>query len=297
MCGEEAEKFHSRRSVLRGAATAAVAVGAAVALPGVAAAAGAQHVPESESSGHGRNRVPVDKISIQLYSLRTALEADLPGTLSALADIGYRKVELAGTYGRTAKEFRGLLDQNHIRASSTHVGIDGDLDQTIADARVLGNTRANVPFAAFDTIQGWKDFGGRMDAAARAFLKAGIPLGYHNHAHEFAPIDGVLPYDVLRANTSKRLVHLEIDLFWAVDGGADPIEVYRKNFPRTTQYHVKDRTADGQMVDPGQGAIDFPRIFRATRPNLAEYIVEHDQPADPLKTAQNGFEYLRHVRF
>jgi sugar phosphate isomerase/epimerase len=218
MCGEEAEQFHSRRSVLRGAATAAVAVGAALALPGVASAS-------EEGHGHGRGRVPVDKISIQLYSLRSALQADLSGTLSALADIGYRKVELAGTYGRTAQEFRGLLDKYHLRATSTHTGIDGDLDKTIADAKVLGNSRANVPWANFDTIEGWKEFAGRLDTAALAFRKAGIPLGYHNHAHEFAPIGGVRPYDVLTANTSKRYVHLEIDLFWAVEGGADPISL------------------------------------------------------------------------
>jgi hypothetical protein len=83
--------------------------------------------------------VPKDKISIQLYTLRSVLETDLEGTLDALADIGYRKVELAGTYGRSAAEFRKLLDARHIRATSTHVGIDGDIDQAIADAKVLGN--------------------------------------------------------------------------------------------------------------------------------------------------------------
>ncbi|WP_394363042.1 sugar phosphate isomerase/epimerase family protein [Amycolatopsis sp. SB7-3] len=295
MCGEEAEQFHSRRALLRGAATAAVAVGAAVALPGVASAA---TEAESQGSGHhGRGRVPVEKISIQLYSLRTALQADLPGTLSALADIGYRKVELAGTYGRSAEEFRGLLDKNHIKATSTHVGIDGDLDKTIADAKILGNTRANVPWANFGTIDGWKQFAGRMDAAARKFRQAGIPLGYHNHAHEFAPIDGVRPYDVLTRNTNPRYVHLEIDLFWAVEGGMDPVSLYRQHCPRVVQYHVKDRTAAGEMVDPGKGVIDFPRIFRHTRPHLAEYIVEHDNPTDPLSTAQTGFTYLRNVRF
>ncbi|MBB4689065.1 sugar phosphate isomerase/epimerase family protein [Amycolatopsis jiangsuensis] len=296
MCGEEAEKFHSRRAILRGAATAAVAAGAAVTLPGVAGAA-TTTAAQPAGFGHGHLRVPVDKISIQLYSLRTALEADLEGTLSALADIGYRKVELAGTYGRTAKEFRRLLDKYRIKATSTHVGIDGDLDQTIADARTLGNTRANVPFAAFDTIDGWKQFAGQLEDAGRAFRRAGIPLGYHNHAHEFEPIDGVRPYDVLAANTSGRYVHLEIDLFWAVEGGADPIKLYWQNFPRVPQYHVKDRTADGQMVDPGAGVIDFPRIFRSTLPNLHEYIVEHDMPTDPLATAQAGFRYLHTVRF
>lgn len=285
MCGEDAEQFLSRRSMLRGVATAALVAGAAVALPNVADAAPA------------RRRIPLDKISIQLYSLRSLLQNDPEGTLSALADLGYRKVELAGTYGRSATEFRAILDRCHLRATSTHVGIDGDVKKTIADALTLGNSYANVPFAQFGTIAEWEAFAGRLNTAAIAFRKAGIKLGYHNHAHEFAPIGGVLPYDVLTAKTNKRDVHLEIDLFWAVTGGADPVELFRQHYPRVTQYHVKDRTADGQMTDPGTGVIDFPRIFGASCSTLREFIVEHDQPADPLHTAKVGFEYLRTVRF
>ncbi|MEU4253739.1 sugar phosphate isomerase/epimerase [Amycolatopsis sp. NPDC026612] len=283
MCGPQAEQY-SRRTILN-VATAALAAGAAVALPGTADASPA------------RRRIPLDKISIQLYSLRSLLQNDPEGTLSALADIGYRKVELAGTYGRSATEFRAILDRCHLTASSTHVGIDGDLTQIIADARILGNSLADVPFAQFATIAEWEAFAGRLNTAAAAFRKAGIRLGYHNHAHEFAPIDGVLPYDVLTAKTNKRDVHLEIDLFWAVTGGADPVELFRRHYPRVTQYHVKDRTADGQMTDPGTGVIDFPRIFAASCHTIGEYIVEHDQPADPLNTAKVGFEYLRTVRF
>ncbi|MFD8498559.1 sugar phosphate isomerase/epimerase family protein [Amycolatopsis sp. NPDC059657] len=288
MCGDEAQQAMSRRSILRGAAaTAALAAGAALALPGSATAA----------PGFGYRRIPLSKISIQLYTLRDALQADLPGTLSALADIGYRQVELAGTYGRTAQEFRALLDKNHIRATSTHVGIDGDLNKTIADAKILGNRYANVPFAQFSTIDEWKAFAGRLDAAALAFAAAGIELGYHNHSHEFAPIGGVRPYDVLTANTDRRYVHLEIDLFWAVNAGVNPIDVYEANFSRVMQYHVKDRTADGKMVDPGAGVINFPRIFAATSWNLREYIVEHDNPVNSLTTAKVGFDYLRDLRY
>jgi sugar phosphate isomerase/epimerase len=265
-----------------GVATAALAT---IALPSVADAATA------------RRRIPLDRISIQLYSLRSLLQNDPEGTLSALADIGYRKVELAGTYGRSATEFRAILDRCHLDASSTHVGIDGDLNQTIADAKVLGNRSVVVPYANFGTIAEWEAFAGRMNTAGVTFKKAGLKLGYHNHDHEFHPIDGVLPYDVLTAKTNKRDVHLEIDLFWAVNGGADPVELFRRNYPRVTQYHVKDRTADGQMTDPGTGVINFPRIFAASCHNIAEYIVEHDQPTDPLNTAKVGFEYLRTVRF
>lgn len=279
----------SRRSMLRGAAGAALAVGAAGALPGVASATG---------HGHGRLRVRKDKISIQLYTLRDVLEADLEGTLDALADIGYRKVELAGTYGRTATEFRRLLDQRHIRATSTHVGIDGDINQAIEDAKILGNRRSNVPWANFATIAEWEAFADQLDAAGKAYRRAGIKFGYHNHNQEFAAVDGVRPYDVLTRRTSRRNVDFEMDLFWVVAGNADPVREFYRIAGRVRQYHVKDRTPDGDFADLGEGVIDFPRIFRADYPlEVEEYIVENDQPVDALKCAETGYNYLANVRF
>jgi sugar phosphate isomerase/epimerase len=282
----------SRRSMLRGAAGAALAVGAAGALPGVASAEGAAH------GGHWGLRVPKSKISIQLYTLRSVLEVDLEGTLDALADIGYRKVELAGTYGRTAKEFRKLLDRRHIKATSTHVGIDGDLDQAIADAKILGNKRSNVAWANFPTIAEWKTFADQLEAAGKAYRRAGIGFGYHNHNQEFALVDGVRPYDVLTGRTTRRNVSFEMDLYWVVTGGADPVREFYKIAGRVKQYHVKDRAPDGGFADLGEGTIDFRRIFRANRPlEVEEYIVENDQPVDPLKCAETGYNYLANRRF
>ncbi len=282
----------SRRSMLRGAAGAALAVGAAGALPGVASAEGAAH------GGHWGLRVPKSKISIQLYTLRSVLEVDLEGTLDALADIGYRKVELASTYGRTAKEFRKLLDRRHIKATSTHVGIDGDLDQAIADAKILGNKRSNVAWANFPTIAEWKTFADQLEAAGKAYRRAGIGFGYHNHNQEFALVDGVRPYDVLTGRTTRRNVSFEMDLYWVVTGGADPVREFYKIAGRVKQYHVKDRAPDGGFADLGEGTIDFRRIFRANRPlEVEEYIVENDQPVDPLKCAETGYNYLANLRF
>lgn len=279
----------SRRSMLRGAAGAAITAGAMSALPGTASA----------GHGHRPSRVPKDKISIQLYTLRNLFEADLEGTMSALADIGYRKVEMAGTYGRSAAEFRRILDANHIRATSSHVGIDGiDLDQAIADARTLGNRRVVHPYSNYPTIGEWRDFTARLEAAGKVFRRAGIPLGYHNHNHEFIAIDGVKPYDVITRGTSRRDVYLEMDLYWVVTGEQDPVRVFFQNAGRVKQFHVKDRKPDGGFADLGEGTIDFPRIFRATHPlEVDEYIVENDQPVDALKCADTGFRYLNNVRF
>ncbi len=279
-----------RRTMLRGAAGAALAVGAASALPGVAAAEGA---------GHGRRlRVPKDKISIQLYTLRSILEVELESNLEALADIGYRKVELAGTYGRSATEFRKILDRFHLRATSTHVGIDGDLDKAIADARILGNKKSIVAYANFPTIAEWQTFTARLEAAGKIYRQARIGFGYHNHAHEFQAIGGVRPWDVITRGTSRRNVDLEMDLYWVVTGESDPVREFYRVAGRVKQYHVKDRAEDGGFADLGEGTIDFPRIFRATWPlEVDEYIVENDQPVDALKCAETGYNYLANVRF
>jgi sugar phosphate isomerase/epimerase len=278
----------SRRSILRGAAGAAVVAGAA--------AVGA--VPAAADGSHRRLRIPKDRISIQLYTLRSIMATDLEGTLEALADIGYRKVELAGTHGRTATEFRRILDRFRLRATSTHVGIDGDLNQVIADARTLGHRYVVVPFVNFPTIAEWRAFTERLEQAGSVFRRAGFEFGYHNHDHEYRPINGIRPIDVITQGTSRRNVHLEMDLFWVVTGGADPIREYWRNFGRVRQYHVKDRGPDGSMVDPGTGTIPFPRIFRANWPRgVDEYIVEHDNPPDPLSTAEVGYRYLVNLRF
>jgi sugar phosphate isomerase/epimerase len=280
----------SRRTMLRGAAAGALAAGAVTALPGTASATGSRH--------WWAKRVPKDKISIQLYTLRSILEDDLEGTLSALADIGYRKVELAGTYGRTATEFRRILDRHHLRATSTHVGIDGDLDQAIADAKILGNRKSNVAWANFPTLAEWREFAARLDAAGRLYRRAGIEFGYHNHNHEFQLVEGVRPWDVIVRGTSRRNVSLEMDLYWVVTGGADPVREFYKVAGRVKQYHVKDRAPDGGFADLGEGTIDFPRIFRANWPlEVDEYIVENDEPVDPLKCAETGYNYLADVRF
>jgi sugar phosphate isomerase/epimerase len=279
----------SRRAMLRGAAAAGVAVGAAAALPNAAAAA---------EDSRFRLRVPREKISVQLYTLRSILQTDLEGTLSALADIGYRRVELAGTYGRSATEFRSLLDKNHLEASSTHVNIGDDFNKILADAKILGNKLLVHPYSKYNTVAEWEAFVSRLDAASRVAKKAGFRLGYHNHDHEFHLVEGKRPWDLIVRGTSRRDLHLEIDLFWAVAGNQDPVRLVYENYGRVLQYHVKDRGADGSMVDPGTGTIDFRNIFRRTwHEGVQEFIVEHDQPADPLKTAEVGYKYLLNLRF
>lgn len=294
----------SRRSLL----ATGLGVGAAAAL-GVAAPAEA--VTEATTDDHGRERVPADLISMQLWTVRDDLAQNYDTTLAYLAEIGYPRVELAlGYFGRTAGQLRTFLDGLGIRSTSSHDGLSADdaaLETKIENALTLGQSYIVVPYLNSTSEDEWKAWAERMNVEARAARSAGLRYGYHNHNHEFTTDlgGGRTPWQVLTSELDPRLVHLEIDIYWAVTGGigrgvADPVrftlDVIRKAPQRVLQFHVKDRHLDGDMADLGTGTIDFRRIFEQHR--VKEYIVENDTPdVTPRRTSEVGYRYLRKVRF
>jgi sugar phosphate isomerase/epimerase len=304
---------HLNRRQLLGAAAAA---GAASTLAGAAPAVAG---PASEDSAHGSSgRVPRDKISVQLYTLRDQLAIDLEDSLAELAEIGYTRVEHAGFVGRTAAQFRAALDNAGIRATSGHVGIPQPFDaatweRALEDANIVGNKFIVHPFFGQDAngpIRNpavYRAFAADLNKAGALARRAGLDFGYHNHQAEFLRQNGTnkTGYDILTGETDPRLVHLEVDLFWAFRGARDPVDLIHRLRGRIKQVHVKDLDVSGSFADPGAGLIDFGRIFRHAREaGLVEYIVERDDagtpprsPADALITARVGYDYLAGLRF
>ncbi|WP_374454751.1 sugar phosphate isomerase/epimerase family protein [Nocardioides sp.] len=326
-----AQKGASRRGLLRGAAgvaAGATALGALTASPASAHGRGHGH---GHGHGHGRSeKVPHDRVSIQLYTLRSAAAAPSPGnpaaigylaTLQAVARYGYERVELAGLYGQTAASLRSTLDGLGVRASSSHDGISADTGAAhtkFQNAVTLGQEYVNVPFLTSTNLADWQKWADQMNAEAAIAKRYGLKYGYHNHAHEFT-IDlggGLTPWEVLMDRLDRRLVHLEVDLYWAFTAGvntghttADSALQFAKDVVneaplRVRQYHVKDRTgmgtapAEADMCDLGVGVIDFAELFR--NHEVEEYIVENDtpdNPAAPLLTAAVGHLYLEHLEY
>ncbi|WP_433218894.1 sugar phosphate isomerase/epimerase family protein [Dactylosporangium sp. CS-047395] len=300
----------SRRSVLGAAAGAAT-----LATVGSAGPAGAHE--ESRGTPH---RVPREQISVQLYTLRDQLNIDLAGSLAELKRIGFTRIEHAGFVGRTAAQFRAALDAAGIKATSGHVGIPQPFDanvweQALHDANVVGNKYIVHPFFGIDSATGqpirdgakYRAMARDLNRAGAMARRAGIDFGYHNHNLEFTRQDGGsrTGYDILTAETDPGLVHLEVDLFWAWVGAADPVDLIAKHRGRIRQVHVKDLNTARSFEDAGSGLIDFGRIFQHTREaGIAEFIIERDDagtpprtPADALTTARNGFQYLDNLRF
>lgn len=287
-----------RRGFLRAAVTSSVVLG-------VGGALGAPALAQDEDGRPGRRRVPPERIGVQLYTLRSIMETDLEGTLAAVAEIGYAEVELAGLYDRTAAEWRVLLDGLGLRAVSSHEGLDvvrGDFQTAIDNALVLGQRHIVCPWVPPEvrTVEGYEALARDFNAAGALARAAGLQFGYHNHDFDFAfdTEEQRRLYDVLAQGTDRRLVDLQLDLYWAVTAEQDPVELFRRYPRRFSTAHVKDRAPDGSFADVGEGTIDFGRIFARRRlAGLQHWIVEHDQPEDPLASIADSYANLRALRF
>ena len=322
MAEDSGARLSRRRFLTAAGATAAVA-----GVPGAVATVAAAHDGEGRRR-RGANRVPRERISIQLYTLRDQLAVDFEGTLRTLGAIGYRRVEHAGFVGRTVQEFKAALDAAGLRATSGHVAIPQPFDAAAWRARlnealilesryiVHPNFGLNLtpPGSTVRDSATWRAFARDLNQAGRMARRVGLRLGYHNHNWEFLPLTdrpSRTGFDVLVEATDPRYVHFQLDLFWVWRGAHDPVDLLRRIDGRVRQYHVKDMDLGlpipslpnlaFDFADPGHGLIDFARIFRTH--HAQEYIVERDDagtpprtPAHALDTARNGYRYLRQLR-
>ncbi|MDE0897647.1 MAG: sugar phosphate isomerase/epimerase [Longimicrobiales bacterium] len=249
------------------------------------------------------DRQPYEHLGVQLYTLREAMAADVDATLARVAEIGYAEVEFAGLHGVSASGMRAKLDREGLSATSSHVGMDlvrSRWSETLDVAQTLGQKLIVVPDVPSDErsaerlVRVADDFNRAGEAAAAV----GIRLGYHNHAWEFEPLaDGRLPMDLLLDHTEPDLIDWQMDVFWTVQGGADPLAQLARRAGRVRSIHVKDRSPSGDMVDVGDGVIDYHRIIpEGERHGLEHVYVEHDWPDDPFDSVLRSYRHLTEGR-
>ena len=203
-------------------------------------------------------RIP---IALQLYSVRQDCERDLSGTLKAVAEMGYEGVEFAGYYGRSAKELRVMLDDLGLAVAGTHISLDtllGDrLAETVAFNRTLGNRFLIVPGLPEqyrNSRDAWRKTADVFNEIAAKLKPHGMRTGYHNHAIEFTPMDGGLPWDTIFGNTSDDVV-MQIDLGNALRGGADPVPFIERYPGRAVTVHLKSYSKELGKTHPSLGRI------------------------------------------
>ncbi|HET9306479.1 MAG TPA: sugar phosphate isomerase/epimerase [Candidatus Sulfotelmatobacter sp.] len=261
----------------------------------------------------------IDKVAVQLYSVRDLMKDDFEGTIAKVAQIGYKEVEFAGYFGRTPQQVRAVLDKNGLTAPSTHVQYD-ELDEkfpkVIEDSKTIGLEYIVCPWIPEELRKSpdiWKQASEKFNKCGEQTNKAGIQFGYHNHWFEFLPVNGKLPYDQLLADCDPKLVKMELDLCWITAGGSDPVKYFEKYPGRFPLVHVKDikklpkvTQAGSQdfgsslkdITEVGSGMIDWKRIFaHSEQAGIKHYIVEHDNPKQPLESIKTSYEYLKNLRW
>jgi sugar phosphate isomerase/epimerase len=252
-------------------------------------------------------------VGLQLWSLRSYLPKDLPGTLKAVRAMGFREVEGAGLWGRTAADLRAALDAAGLRCQSVHMGYErlrDDLAGALAEARTMGATWVVCPWIPHTKVVVRDDIGRAADLfnrAGRAAAAAGLRFGYHCHGYEFVPsAEGTL-FDTLATTTDPKQVEFQIDVFHAFHGGADPARLIARHAARVSSLHLKDLrkgvkvtagTAVGtpdEDVPVGTGQLDMPAILRAAvAAGTALYFVE-DESANPLTGIPASVAYLEAI--
>ena len=275
------------------------------------ALAGAMPAAAALAPLHAQARRP--PVGLELYSVRGELMKDLPGTVRAVARMGYEVVEFYSPYydwtPDDAKEVRRLLDDLGIRCLSTHNRATALMPEGLPKAielnRILGS-RAIVMASPprITSLDGWKMLAEQMTAASGMLQAQGMVAGFHNHAAEWAPVDGQRPVDVLAAGTPPAFV-MQLDVGTCVAAGADPVAFIKANPGRVKSIHCKDwapgtpAEEKGYRVLFGEGTSPWKAIFDAAESvgGVECYLLEQEGSRFPeLETAERCLKTWRSMR-
>jgi len=238
-------------------------------------------------------------VAVQLFTLRDALANDFVGTLERVAKIGYHGVELAGYGDLTVRELKATLDRLDLKVAGNHVSIEelkNNLDQVIADQKILGNQFVVCPFVLPEDRHPdfYQELAQLLIQVGKQLKAAGLELCYHNHDFELEQMPNgqtVLAY--LYDQVPAEYLKAELDLYWLQKAGEDPLEWIKRYQDRTALIHLKDMTTDDEQffAELGTGGLDLESILTKGKPEW--WIVEQDESRiDPLESIQISYHYL-----
>jgi sugar phosphate isomerase/epimerase len=250
-------------------------------------------------------------IGLQLYTLRDTIGKDPKGVLKKVAGFGYKKIETYAydkgqIFGMPFAEFGKYVKDLGMKVTSGHYPLamaksDG-WEKAVADAKAIGQQYMVVPYidaGERKSIDDYKNICASLNKAGEVCKKNGVRFGYHNHAFEFETVEGQIPYDVMLKELDKNVVGMEMDIFWVVNAGQDPLKYFEKHPGRFEQWHVKDMDKSDKMrnADIGQGKIDWTTIFaKAKQSGLKHFYVEQETyPGEPISSVRASIDYLKTI--
>jgi sugar phosphate isomerase/epimerase len=245
-----------------------------------------------------REALRLTRIGLQLYTVRKLMEASVPLTLEQVSKVGYQEVEFAGYFGNYPAQLRRWLDDFGLTAPAAHLPLQEKKLEDLMDAAAeLGHrylVLASLPPAQRLTLDGYRRAAAVLNRAGEQARKRGLAVAYHNHDFEFRDRGGIVPYDVLLAETDPELVWLEVDFYWMAKAGRDPLRYFAAHSGRFRLCHLKDIDERGSITEVGRGRLDFPALLRRRdQAGLRHFFVEHDHPREPLESIRESYRHVR----
>jgi sugar phosphate isomerase/epimerase len=258
-------------------------------------------------------------LGIQLWTVKSEAQKDLEGTMKQLYALGFREIEFAGYYGRSAADIGKLMKGIGFTLVSTHAGADDIAakgEQIIADAKTLGLKYIICSSPMSDAAKAKLEWAKKMDALdpgdwkmnaelfnqfGRKVKDAGLTFGYHNHHVEFKKFGDQTAFDTLFGATDPALVKIELDVGWAVAARQDPLAILDKYQDRVVALHVKDigKLADdphlATTVAVGEGIIDWKKVIGTAKSyGTKAFFYEQEEPytRPVLESAKMSADYL-----
>lgn len=253
-------------------------------------------------------------IGIQLYTLREAFSKDVKEVLEHVAKSGYKEVETygysseKGFFGTSAKDFKKIMNDNGLKAPSGHYDFNSYIKDNNADflkasiecANQLGSEYITVPYLdekLRSDLDGFKRIAQKINEAAVLCKQSGLKLAYHNHDFEFKKFGNQTGYEILLQETDKKLVDFELDLYWVVRSGNDPLELFKTNPGRFTMWHVKDmdKSKAEWNTEIGEGSINFKAIFaEAKLSGMQHFFVEQETnySPNPMESIKTSWDFV-----
>jgi sugar phosphate isomerase/epimerase len=252
------------------------------------------------------------KIGLQLYTLRDVIPNDPKGVLKKVADAGYKELESysysnGNIFGMSYGEFSKYVNGLGMKVTSGHYGLEIARDasaweKAVVDAKAIGQENMVVPYIQAPertTLDSYKKICDTLNKCGEVCNKHGIRIGYHNHDFEFSKVENQVPYDVMLKELDPKKVGMEMDIYWVVYAGYDPLTYFAKYPGRFEQWHVKDMDKDDRAknADVGTGSIDFKKYFaKAKEAGLKHFYVEQESyKGAPIDCIKPSADYLKTI--
>lgn len=283
---------------------------------------------------------PANRFGVGLFTVPKLLNDDFAGTLQMIAGIGYKEVELFGPYpfstqadlegwkaagkalgfsgsgffGNSIGDVKRILADNGLSVPSMHTSLPTLTEKMgeLADAaNKLGARYLVLPSAQTPAdLDGYKRQADAYNAIGAAAAKHGLRFAYHNHGNGLKAINGIIPMELVIDRTDPGTVFFQMDLFWTVAGGIDPVQFLNKYKGRYVSLHVKDMSKDvrfsgdggdmGQwmalfpyLTDAGSGVLPLKEILATARQvGVEHYFVERDLAPDAKLALTNAYQFL-----